>query len=392
MKISYSKLSVFLSNNELSETFRKNLHNAYESLQNIEMINKKLIISNNLDSLISILLTEDFSTTEQLKQEFSTLSSWLIFFDELTDDIDLSSRMIEAFLSEKNYFFVFNEIFDEVETFRKFIKEIFFIHKEIKILSDFEMRYLIQISVFYSLFHKDFNIQLSSIHKFQNENLNVFEIFDDLFVKKEKPVLLTDNFHNLNSFGELRLLADILLDIEVLKNPILDSKISEQEFTLFISQNHPVVNIDNNVFDSLISLIKSLHQVKLNQNLIYRLFQLNYHLSDSIITEINNYIISINNQPNLTELQKFIDFTVSRPYRNLFGEKTRYLFKKELSVLFKDDFSLFADFCEHENCKSNYNLTYIEWIDNNLNKHRTICKNCLDKINFEYFCKYEAPF
>ncbi len=86
------------------------------------------------------------------------------------------------------------------------------------------------------------------------------------------------------------------------------------------------------------------------------------------------------------------DFTVSRPYRNLFGEKTRYLFKKELSVLFKDDFSLFADFCEHENCKSNYKLTYIEWIENNLNKHRTICKKCLDKIDFEYFCKYEAPF
>ena len=126
MKISYSKLSVFLSNNELSETFRKNLHNAYESLQSIEIINKKLIISNNLEILISILLTEDFSTTEQLKQEFSTLNSWLIFFDELTDDIDLSSRMIEAFLSEKNYFFVFNEIFDEVETFRKFIKEIIY--------------------------------------------------------------------------------------------------------------------------------------------------------------------------------------------------------------------------------------------------------------------------
>ena len=122
------------------------------------------------------------------------------------------------------------------------------------------MRYIIQISVFYSLFHKDFNIQLSSNHKFQNENLNVFELFDDLFVKKEKLVLLTDNFHNLNSFDELRLLADILLDIEVLKNPILDSKISEQEFTLFISQNHPVVNIDNNVFDTLICLSKSLHQ------------------------------------------------------------------------------------------------------------------------------------
>ena len=122
------------------------------------------------------------------------------------------------------------------------------------------MRYIIQISVFYSFFNKDFNIQLSSNHKFQNENLNVFELFDDLFVKKEKLVLLTDNFHNLNSFGELRLLADILLDIEVLKNPILDSKISEQEFKLLISQNHPVINIDNNVFDTLICLIKSLHQ------------------------------------------------------------------------------------------------------------------------------------
>lgn len=122
------------------------------------------------------------------------------------------------------------------------------------------MRYIIQISVFYSLFNKDFNIQLSSNHKFQNENLNVFELFDDLFVKKEKLVLLTDNFHNLNSFDELRLLADILLDIEVLKNPILDSKISEQEFKLLISQNHPVVNIDNTVFDTLICLSKSLHQ------------------------------------------------------------------------------------------------------------------------------------
>ena len=80
MKISYSKLSVFLSNNELSETFRKNLHNAYESLQNIEIINKKLIISNNLEIIVSDMLASEYSNKVELNQNFSKLNSWLMYF------------------------------------------------------------------------------------------------------------------------------------------------------------------------------------------------------------------------------------------------------------------------------------------------------------------------
>jgi hypothetical protein len=363
MKISYSKLSVFLSNNELSETFQKNLHNAYESLQNIEIINKKLIISNNLEIIVSDMLASEYSNKVELNQNFSKLNSWLMYFIGLTEDNDLRSRMIDIFLSNSNRFYLYIADSNKENTFRDFLKEILIYFNGIENLSHIELRYLIQICVFYSIFHRDFNIDLNTLKKYQNEDLNVYELFDQLFVRNDKPVLLTDNFHNLKSFEELRFLADILLGKDALKSKIIKGEFSKQEYRILISQNHPLINLDAYAFKSAITLSQYLYHLNLNQNLIYRLFQFDPTLSETFILELNNYISNSKSEPVLKDLQNFIYFLRNRPSRNLFGENTNYLFKKEMSVLFKNNITSFVDYCENKECKSNQHLIYIEWIE-----------------------------
>lgn len=392
MKISYSKLSVFLSNNELSETFRKNIHNADESIQNIEKINKKLTFSNNLEIIVSDILAFEYSNKEELNQTFNILNSWLMYFIGLTEDNDLLSRIIDIFLSKNNRFFLNKVNSKEEETFKEFLIGIFFRFNNIGKLSHLELRYLIQLSVFYSITNRDFNLHLKSLKKVQNEELNVYELFDELFVIKEKPVLLTDNFHNLNSFEELRFLADILLGKDALKSKIIQEEISKEEYRILISQNHPLIKLDKYAFRSAIALSQYLHQLNLNQNLIYRLFQFDPTLSENIILELNNYISNSKSEPVLKDLQNFIYFLRNRPRRNLFGENTNYLFKKEMSVLFKKNITSFVDYCENKECRSNQHLIYIEWIENNLSKQKTICNSCLKEIDFDYFLNNEFPF
>ena len=392
MKISYSKLSIFLSNNNLSETFRKNLHNAYVALQNIEKINKKLTFSNNLEIIVSDMLASEYSNKEELNQNFSKLNSWLMYFIGLTEDNDLRSRMIDIFLSNSNRFYLYIADSKKEDTFRDFFKEILIYFKGIENLSHIELRYLIQICVFYSIFHRDFNIDLNSLKKYQNEDFNVYELFDHLFVRNDKPVLLTDNFHNLKSLEELRFLADILLGKDALKSKIIKGEFSKQEYRILISQNHPLINLDEYAFKSAITLSQYLYHLNLNQNLIYRLFQFEPTLSETFIIELNNYISISQSEPVLKDLQNFIYFLRNRPRRNLFGENTNYLFKKEMSVLFKNNITSFVDYCENKECKSNHHLIYIEWIENNLTKQTTICNNCLQEINFDYFINNDFPF
>jgi hypothetical protein len=240
------------------------------------------------------------------------------------------------------------------------------------------------------LFHKDFKIPLKSIQNFKVNNINT--LFDELFVKEIDPVLLIDNFQNLRSIQEFEVLAKILLENNAMNNSILEDKISKSEFLILTSSNHPILNHCDLTFDSLLNLVKFLNQLKLNSNLIYRLFQFKPNLSASFITDINSYISNVNSNPTFKELQKLIDFLISRPNKYLFGEKTNYLFKKEMSTFFKDDISRFVDYCESENCESNNELIYVEWSNYSISKHTTFCKKCIEDLDLEYFIKYSSPF
>jgi hypothetical protein len=68
---------------------------------------------------------------------------------------------------------------------------------------------------------------------------------------------------------------------------------------------------------------------------------------------------------------------MSRPKDVFFSSNESYLYKKELSILFKENTSVFSDSCEIAKCHSIKNINYIEWTDKKVPKHLTICDNCL---------------
>jgi hypothetical protein len=54
-----------------------------------------------------------------------------------------------------------------------------------------------------------------------------------------------------------------------------------------------------------------------------------------------------------------------------------FYLKKEHSILFKENPSIFSDSCEIARCHLNEDINYIEWTDKKVPKHLTICDNCL---------------
>ena len=391
MEISSSMLDMIFSDRLIAPRFQKNFHYVKTNLQNIERKKQKMLVPTNLETIITELLLQGYKNKKEVKSIFNSLEIWIDFFVEILEDKYFLCEVLDAFLFQIfNNFNLLTLNKSHQITAQKFLKLIFETNKKNEFSSGFEIRYLIQTSVFYSLFHKDFNIPLKSIQNFKINNINT--LFDELFVKEIDPVLLIDNFQNLRSIQEFEVLAKILLENNAMNNSILEDKISKSEFSILTSSNHPILNHCDLTFDSLLNLVKFLNQLKLNSNLIYRLFQFKPNLSANFIPDINSYTSNVNSNPTFKELQKLIDFLTSRPNKYLFGEKTNYLFKKEMSTFFKDDFSRFVDYCESENCESNKDLIYVEWSNYSITRHSSICKKCLNDLEFEYFSKYDSPF
>ena len=260
MEISSSMLDMIFSDSLIAPRFQKNFNYVKTNLQNIERKKQKMLVPTNLETIITEFLLQGYKNKKEVKSIFNSLENWIDFFVDLLEDKYFLCEVLDAFLFQIfNNFNLLTLNKSHQITAQKFLKLIFETNKKNEFSSGFEIRYLIQTSVFYSLFHKDFNIPLKSIQNFKINNINT--LFDELFVKEIDPVLLIDNFQNLRSIQEFEVLAKILLENNAMNNSILEDKISKSEFSILTSSNHPILNHCDLTVDSLLNLVKFLNQL-----------------------------------------------------------------------------------------------------------------------------------
>ena len=358
------------------------LNRNYPSFRNIEPLfvqhRKNIRFSKLLDQAIFEILTVESSRIEESIFHLEQLNTWFDFFSAIIENQDLLGKFVDGFLRQYlTTYLIANFDYTNKIKFQEFFQMVFKTFEELENLAEDDLRFLIQLGVFYLRYPTTNNLSPTDYDRKYFGGIGFVELFEFLYVKETNPVLLIDQFIFLKNSEELDLLASVLDGKNRIEDPLLEGKLNEDEYKLFISSNHPKLSIRLFSIQHLIHLCKYLHQVNLNSAIIYRYFQSNSTLSLDLLPKINDYLNCFEVEPSYKEFEKLILFYKSRPKDFFLSSNESYLYKKELSILFKENTSVFSDSCEIAKCHSIKNINYIEWTDKKVPKHLTICDNCL---------------
>lgn len=289
----------------------------------------------------------------------------------------------------------------------KFIKEVITSIPYIKDVSIDELRNIYEIAHYHSLYPED---QLRTIDSYRFKDINSSSLFDahefflHLFVDQINPVLLIDHFFNLNSSKEYEVLHLLLNGERNLNTPTLKLNLSDQEYELLRSENHPPLSTPSRVsngYEKALNCVNGLISINLPSEMIYRIYyDVNFSLlrlsNQNKIKLINEYIIFLNRQPNLREIYSFLkfqsDIPINRTYPLFTKNEVRYLFKKEMSRYFKNNLSVFTEECQICKSQSEGSTIHIEWFEENTPHFANYCTECLDSKNINYMAEYDNPF
>ena len=358
------------------------LNRNYPSFRNIEPLfeqhRKNIRFSKLLDQAIFEILTVESSRIEESIFHLEQLNTWFDFFSAIIENQDLLGKFVDGFLRQYlTTYLIANFDYTNKIKFQEFFQMVFKTFEELENLTEDDLRFLIQLGVFYLRYPTTNNLSLTDYDRKYFGGIGFVELFEFLYVKETNPVLLIDQFIFLQDSEELDLLASILEGKNRIEHPLLEGKLNKDEYKLFISSNHPKLSIRLFSIQHLIHLCKYLHDANVNSAIIYRYFQSNLTLSLDLLPKINNYLNCIEVEPSYKEFEKLILFYKSSPKEVFLSSNERYLYKKELTILFKQNPSVFSDSCEIAKCNSKENLSFIEWTDKKIDKHITICDNCL---------------
>ena len=246
------------------------------------------------------------------------------------------------------------------------------------------------------------NHPISSIKVFNDRNINSFDpkqVYQHFIIGDINPVIITDYFFKLST-NEDYLIHNELIKTENYEDlKILKDLISEKEFEILQSENHPVLDFSYRNFSSMkvVNFIKLLANLNLPKEMIYRIFfnKGYYPKAHTEIESINQFIeYSMDKGDKITYplIEGFLEFITNCTKDPILTEnKVNYLYKKEMSILFKDELEVFFDECFE--CRTDTDLIYCEWVDPLKNPiHQTICQQCLKSKTKEYDFKYNMPF
>jgi hypothetical protein len=87
------------------------------------------------------------------------------------------------------------------------------------------------------------------------------------------------------------------------------------------------------------------------------------------------------------------DIPVDRKYPLFTTNEVRYLYKKEMSLYFKQNLSVFTDNCQHCESLNKSTIKHIELIDENSKKqYANYCNVCLEEKTTGIFLSLILPF
>ena len=290
----------------------------------------------------------------------------------------------------------------------KFIKEISTAIPYLKEFSIDDLRNVFKIALYHSYYPED---QLRSFDSYCFSNINdhymfdAHELFLHLFIDQINPVLLTDSFFSLKSGKDFEALHLIIQGERDLNTPTLELNLSDEEYDLLCSENHPPMSVltrGRNSITSALNCVKGLLSINLPREMIYRIyFDTNFSLirlsNENIIAYTNEYIDFLERQPTLREIYSLLkfqsDLPIDRKYPLFSTNEVRYLYKKEMTRYFKDKLDVFSNECDFCKSLSGALVIHLEWIDFiKTPQSANYCTVCLNAKNFKYMADYDDPF
>jgi len=379
----------------------------YEDIKHIEPTLEEIhnYLPNPLffDEVVELYISS-YNTSEYILEKLKTIEESVLFalsyFTEETREIQ--NLFLDGFFT----LFLFNK--ELCEQILKFIKEISTAIPYVKEFSIDELRNVFKIAHYYSHYPKD---QLRSFdsYRFSKENERILfdehELFLHLFVDQSNPVLLTDKFFSLKTSNDFEVLHLLLNRERNLNTATLQLNLSDDEYELLLSENHPPLfttsRVENGV-ESALNCVKGLLSINLPREMIYRIyFDTNFSLirlsNENIIAYTNEYIDFLERQPTLREIYSLLkfqsDIPVDRKYPLFTNNEVRYLYKKEMTRYFKDNLAVFSENCQFCQSLSGTQTIHLEWMDLNKKPHyANYCTVCLEAKNFKYMAEFDCPF
>lgn len=379
----------------------------YEDIKHIEPTLEEIhnYLPNPLffDEVVELYISS-YNTSEYILEKLKTIEESVLFalsyFTEETREIQ--NLFLDGFFT----LFVFNK--ELCERILKFIKEISTAIPYVKEFSVDELRNVFKIAHYYSHYPKD---QLRSFdsYRFCKENERILfdehELFLHLFVDQSNPVLLTDKFFSLKTSKDFEVLHLLLNRERNLNTATLQLNLSDDEYELLLSENHPPLfttsRVENGI-ESVLNCVKGLLSINLPREMIYRIyFDTNFSLirlsNENIIDYTNEYIDFLERQPTLREIYSLLkfqsDIPVDRKYPLFTNNEVRYLYKKEMTRYFKDNLTVFSENCQFCQSLSGAQTIHLEWMDLNKTPHyANYCTVCLKAKNFKYMAEFDCPF
>ena len=337
---------------------------------------------------------------EKLKQVESCV---LIVLSKFSEEIkEVQNLFLDGFFTLHIF-----EI-EKCEKIMAFIKEINESLHYLKTLTFQDLQDVYKIAHYHSYYPED---KIRSFDTYPYIGIDEYYMFDEhelflhLFIDQINPVLLTDHFFKFKTPKDFEVLHLLINGVKDLNTPSIQLKLSEQEYELLRSENHPPFTIKQRHgygITSAMYLVKSLISLNLPSEMIYRINYDTQFMSISSFqkdqnTLINEFIEFSNQQPTLREIFAFLkfhnDIPVDRKYPLFTRNEVRYLYKKEMSLYFKENLSVFSEYCQFCQSLSEAPTIHFEWIDNNQKPHfANYCSVCLEAKNFNYMSEFDDPF
>ena len=379
----------------------------YEDIKHIEPTLEEIhnYLPNPLffDEVVELYISS-YNTSEYILEKLKTIEEIVLFalsyFSEET--LEIQNLFLDGLFTLHEY------DTDLCQRVFKFIKEISTAIPYLKEFSIDDLRNVFKIALYHSYYPED---QLRSFESYCFSNINdhymfdAHELFLHLFIDQINPVLLTDPFFSLKSGKDFEALHLIIQGERDLNTPTLELNLSDEEYELLCSENHPPMSVltrGRNSITSALNCVRGLLSIKLPREMIYRIyFDTNFSLirlsNENIIAYTNEYIDFLERQPTLREIYSLLkfqsDIPVDRKYPLFTNNEVRYLYKKEMTRYFKDNLAVFSENCQFCQSLSGAQTVHLEWMDLNKTPHyANYCTVCLEAKNFKYMAEFDCPF
>lgn len=355
------------------------------------------------DEVVNLLIT-CYQPSEFILGKLNELESivQIIYNDFSEERIEVQNNFLDGFFT----LYIFDKI--QCEKIVAFVKELCDKIPYLKEFEPYDLYPIFKIGQYHALYPHD---RIRTIDSYSNGKENKKYLFDPhelflhLYIDEINPVLLTDKFFHLKNENDLEAFHLLINGKTDLNTSNLKFDLKEEEYSLLSSQNHPPLAFNSRHgynIQKAVDLVRGLIQVNLPKEMIYRVyFDVNFATislpNKNLISLINEYVNYLNRTPTFKELFTYLkfqsDIPVDRKLPLFTSNEVRYLFKREMSLYFKNNLSVFTEHCQFCKSLSQTSVIHFEWLDENNNpQFRNLCVKCLDKINMDYMMDYFSPF